>query len=306
MNAICIKLASLRALCALCALVALLLTSCSATASATVPKEIHRERSLYRDVIVTEGDGQRCMSFGRYATLRQTCIYLAKPDEMVLDYSKMALSALYLNPNPRRILIIGMGGGVLPKALQTMYPKLQLDVVEIDPAVIKVAKQYFYYQPSAGTRLFAQDGRYFVKKALMRNATYDHIILDAFDENYIPEHLLTVEFLRETKRLLTPNGVISSNTFSGSRLYDSESATYQAALGSFYMLRKENRVILYKNQSLPSMAELRTNAAQVESQLQMFGASMSWLLPLVQPGKGWDDKARVFTDQFSPVNLINR
>ncbi len=297
-----ITLASLRALVSLY----LLLVNHSALATSLAPKEIHRERSLYRDVIVTQGDGQRCMSFGRYATLRQTCIYLDKPDEMVLDYSKMALSALYLHPKPNRILIIGMGGGVIPKALQTIYPQLELDIVEIDPSVIKVAKQFFNYRPSAGTRIFAEDGRYFVKKALKKNITYDHIILDAFDENYIPEHLLTVEFLRETKRLLSPNGVISSNTFSGSRLYDSESATYQAALGSFYMLRKVNRVILYRNQSLPSMAELNANAAQLESQLQPFGTSMSWLLPLVQPGKGWNDKARVFTDQFSPVNLINR
>jgi spermidine synthase len=291
----------------LAGLCALLLATHGALADGSAPhKEIHRERSLYRDVIVTQGDGQRCMAFGRYATLRQTCISLAKPDEMVLEYSKMALSALYLHPNPRRILVIGMGGGVLPKALQTIYPNLQLDIVEIDPAVIKVAKQFFNYQPSPGTRIFAEDGRYFVKKALKQNIAYDHIILDAFDENYIPEHLLTVEFLRETKRLLSPNGVISSNTFSASRLYDSESATYQAALGSFYMLRKVNRVILYKNQGLPSMDEIRANAAQLEGQLQVFGASMDWLLPLVQVGKGWDENARVFTDQFSPVNLINR
>ena len=61
---------------------------------------------------------------------------------------------------------------------------------------------------------------------------YDLIMLDAFDHEYIPEHLLTQEFLQEVKSLLAPGGVLAANTFSSSRLYDHESTTYAAVFGS--------------------------------------------------------------------------
>ena len=55
-------------------------------------------------------------------------------------------------------------------------------------------------------------------------------MLDAFDGEYIPEHLMTVEFL-EMRDLLSDDGVLVANTFASSKLYDYESATYAEAFG---------------------------------------------------------------------------
>ena len=60
---------------------------------------------------------------------------------------------------------------------------------------------------------------------------YDLVMLDAFNEDYIPEHMLTREFLQELKAVMTPNGTIVANTFSGTELYDHESTTYKAVFG---------------------------------------------------------------------------
>src|SRR5512145_1993624 len=71
---------------------------------------LHTERSLYRNIIVYEDNGERCMRFTKQPTSRQTCISIKDPDYLVFHYTKMMLGALYLQPEPGRILIIGLGG----------------------------------------------------------------------------------------------------------------------------------------------------------------------------------------------------
>ena len=80
-------------------------------------------------------------------------------------------------------------------------------------------------------RIHESDGRVFVKRAMGRGS-YDLIVLDAFNQDYIPEHLLTQEFLTEVRQLMKPGSVLTSNTFTGSALYAHESATYGAVLAS--------------------------------------------------------------------------
>jgi spermidine synthase len=273
---------------------------------AALPYEIHKEKSIYRDVIVTEKDDKRCMTFGRYARLYQTCITLSNPEKLTLDYTKLLLGALYLNANPKRVLVIGTGGGIVPSVLQKLYPDVHLDLVEIDPAVIKVAIKYFNFIPSKTTFTHIHDGRFYVKKALKKNLNYDLIIVDVFDENYIPEHLLTIEFLQEIKSLLTTDGVLAINTFSKSKLYDLESNTFFAGLGNFISLKRENRIVLYKKSGLPTLDEINTTATHLQSKLSKFGISKEWMMSSISTKIDWKTNTKVFTDQFSPVNLFNK
>ena len=122
---------------ALAGLVALLLGLNCAQARVEL---LHQERSLYRTIFVTQDGDQRCMTF-RYPQEagRQSCKLLHDPDRLVFAYTRLQLSALFLNPNPRRILIIGEGGGTMPTALQRMFPEARIDVVELDQAVDSVA-----------------------------------------------------------------------------------------------------------------------------------------------------------------------
>lgn len=283
------------------------LASCM-TASATAMNIIHTEKSLYRNILVYEEDEQRCMSFTRHnQTTRQSCQFLDDSHRFVFGYTKMMMGALYLNPHPRNILIIGLGGGVLPTALSRMLPDAKIDIVEIDPAVVAVAKQFFGFDPGQSVRVFEEDGRVFVKRTGKTDQRYELIMLDAFDHEYIPEHLLTREFLLEVKALLTTNGVLAANTFSSSRLYHHESTTYQSVFGLFYNLRVElkNRVILVKMDGLPSRDTVSGNAALLESKLQPLGFGGDWLMPLFSTKRDWDPNARILTDQYSPSNLLN-
>jgi spermidine synthase len=269
---------------------------------------VHSERSLYREVLVYEQDGERCMCFTRQCRIgRQSCIDLRHPDRFALNYTRMMLAGtLFASPDPRRVLVVGLGGGSLPSALKQILPGAQIDVAEIDPAVTRVARRFFGFVDGPQLRVAEVDGRVFVKRAGREGRQYDVILLDAFDHEYIPEHLLTKEFLTEVKALLATQGVLVANTFSSSRLYDHESATYASVYGSFYNLKRENRVIVTRLGGLPTLQELKARAAKYATALKTYGVDSEALLGMFSTEVDWDAGARVLTDQYSPANLLNR
>ena len=144
-------------------------------------KEIHREKSLYRNIVVKEADGRRCLLFSvQRGDRHQTCMDLQDPKRLVFPYVRMSFGGLLLNPNPARVLVIGLGGGSIPTALSELFPAAMIDVVEIDEAVVRVARQYFNFTESAHLKVKVSDARVFIKRALLLDRTYDLIILDAF------------------------------------------------------------------------------------------------------------------------------
>src|ERR1700754_1841154 len=93
---------------------------------------VHSERSLYREVLVYDNGDVRCMCFTRNCRVgRQSCMDMRHPDRLVMNYPKMMLGALYVNPRPQSVLIIGLGGGTLPRVLRQLLPDTRIDVVEI-------------------------------------------------------------------------------------------------------------------------------------------------------------------------------
>jgi spermidine synthase len=286
----------------------LLLLAGAALPGAVYPEQvlIHTEHSLYRQVLVYDDDNGRCLCFTRLCAIgRQSCVDLHRPDHLVFDYTRMMLGALLLAPAPRSVLVIGLGGGTLPHALEGLLPQASIDVVEIDPAVERVAEQYFAFRPDARVRVYEEDGRAYVRRMLRTDQRYQLIMLDAYDHQYIPEHMLTREFLTEVRNLLVPGGVVAANTFSSSRLYQNESVTYAGVFGTFYNLKSNNRVILASAGPLPQMDQIRRNADQLEPALSKLGVSVPALLERFNTSPDWDPNARVLTDQYSPANLLN-
>ena len=269
---------------------------------------VYREQSLYQSILLVQAGTRLCLQFSvRENRQNQSCIDRRRPKEMVFTYTRMMTAALLLNPAPRRALIAGLGGGTLPSAMAELFPEAVIDVVEIDPAVAKAAKRFFGFAATERLRLRIQDARVFVKRALGRSERYDLIMLDAFTGDYIPEHLMTREFLQEAKALLTESGVLAANTFAASRLYDHESATYREVFGPFFNLRmanSANRVILATRQPLPGPQLLQERADALEARLRPFAVRIQDYLPSLSTAVDWDPQARVLTDQYSPANLL--
>jgi spermidine synthase len=284
---------------------AFLLLSLSVTASA---ETIHEERSKYRDIAVTQNGDRRCLLFNVHRGDRnQTCLYVSEPDRLVFDYTKMSFAGLLLKPEPEKILIIGLGGGSLPLTFNDLFPDAQIDTIEIDDAVVRVAKQFFFFEENQNMKVYVDDGRPFIKRASIRKQKYDYIILDAFSGDYIPEHMLTQEFLEEVKSIMTEDGVLVANTFSTSRLYDHESVTYQRVFGEFYNFRlptSGNRIIIAQLGELPSQNELIAVAEQLKVRMVKYGVPLDEYPRRLSTRVDWDMSRRVLTDQYSPGNLL--
>ena len=275
-------------------------------APATTQRLIHSEKSLYREVLVYEDGDTRCLCFTKLCAIgRQTCIDLKRPDRLVFEYTQMMLGALFLKPEPHSILIIGLGGGTLPRTLERLLPGADIDVVEIDPSVVGVAQQYFGFRPDERVHLTVQDGRAYVRQSLRGSKRYELIMLDAYEHQYIPEHMLTREFLTEVRSLLVPGGIVAANTFSSSRLYQNESVTYSSVFGAFYNLRSGNRVILGSNSALPSIDEATRNSRRFATAFEPYGFTAQSVLARFSMRPDWDPGARILTDQYSPSNLLN-
>ena len=284
----------------------LLLLAVLAASGASALDLVHSERSLYRQVLVYEANGTRYLCFTRNCTIgRQSALELQHPERLIFEYTQLMMGALFMGSQPGNILVIGLGGGSLPRALATALPQAHIDVVEIDPAVVRVARQYFSFMPVGNTRVFEEDGRAYVKRAVRAGKRYNLIMLDAYDHEYIPEHMLTREFLSEVRALLTPTGVVAANTFSSSKLYDSESVTYRAVFGSFYNLRSANRIILASNGVLPALGAVQQAAAGNDQLLRRFDVDAASVARRFTTAVDWRPDARVLTDQYSPANLLN-
>jgi spermidine synthase len=287
-------------------LIALLLLPLAQTADARI---IHRERSLYSTILVDQRGSTICLQFSvRKDQRNQTCLDRSDPRKMVFPYAKMMMLSLLMVPEPERILIIGLGGGTLPIALNELYPEAHIDAVEIDPAVVTVAETYFGFQEKENLKVILKDARVFTKRALTAGDRYDLIMLDAFNGDYIPEHLMTQEYLEETRGLLVDGGVVAANTFAISRLYDHESTTYQAVFGTFYNVRSRvsaNRVILATNGELPELATLAAVGRALGPSLAPYDVRVNDFLPVFSTEADWDEGARVLTDQYAPANLLS-
>ena len=89
-------------------------------------------------------------------------------------------------------LMIGLGGASTQRAYQHYYPDLSIETAELDPVVVRVAKDYFRFQESATQRVQVSDGRVFLRRG---GGPYGVIILDAYEKNrygsFIPYHLAT-------------------------------------------------------------------------------------------------------------------
>jgi|TARA_B100001971_G_C18254114_1_gene580589 spermidine synthase len=278
------------------------------TSQVQAERIIHKEKSLYRNIVVRESSNRRCLVFAvKRGDRNQTCISLNDPDRVVFPYARMTFSGLLLQPKPDSILVIGLGGGTMPTVLSRLYPKATIHVAEIDEAVVRVATKYFNFSESENVRVFVQDARVYIKRAGLKKITYDLIILDAFTGDYIPEHLMTVEFLQETKAIMSDQGVLVANTFSTSRLYDHESVTYESAFGTFFNFKMPvtgNRVIITNGGQLPETKLMQDRANKLAGKLRKYAIKIDNFPRHMKRTKDWNKKARPLTDQFSPANLL--
>ena len=171
-------------------------------------KTLMQKDTFYHRIRIEEDDEARYMYFDR--TL-QSAMTLKDPTALRLIYSRYTSLGFTFRADAKKMLLIGLGGGSIPKKLNKEFPNLEIDAVELDPEVIKIAKDHFNIKESKQLRLHAQDGRLFLTRTQNQ---YDIIMLDAYFTDAMPFHLATKQFFELAQKKLTPNGIIVANLIS--------------------------------------------------------------------------------------------
>jgi spermidine synthase len=188
---------------------------------------VYAEDTRYHRLSVVE---DRATRYLRFDNSLQSAMYLDDPFRTRFRYTDYFHLGLAYNPSARRVLFVGLGAGSSPKLMLRNFTDLRLDVVELDPVVVDVAKRYFHVHDDPRLRIHVGDGRRFLEDT---ESLWDVIVVDAFFADAIPFHLVTREFMQLARRRLAPGGVIVTNAIGalegpGSKLFRSIYRTYHS------------------------------------------------------------------------------
>lgn len=171
---------------------------------------------------ISEEAGVRYLHFG--SEWVQGAMRIRRPYALELDYTREMMAGLLLRqaPWPRRALLIGLGAGSLTKFIHHHLPQTKMTVVEIEPAVVHVAREFFKLPvEDARFRLVLGDGADFVQKTRSR---FDCILVDGFDRNARAGALDTLPFYTACRACLGEQGLLAVNLFGRSRGFKSSFA----------------------------------------------------------------------------------
>ena len=168
----------------------------------------------------------------------QSAMYRDDPIALALDYTHFYRLLEHFKPDFRRILVLGGGGYSFPKFALAHYPQAHLEVVEIDPEITALARQFFALRDDPRLSLVHQDARSFLNTA---DASYDAILGDTFSSHYaLPFHLSTIEAVGRIHDALVADGVALVNLLGAiegrdGRFLRAEYATFKAIFPRVYL-----------------------------------------------------------------------
>ena len=258
------------------------------------------ERVLFRKasafagkVLVVSDGGQRILRFfdqGKQS--EQSRCEVARPNYLLHEYTRLQLLGLaFMKTPPRHLLVVGLGGASLPKALHEMYPDAIVDSVEIDPVVAEAARRFFFYREGPQQRTFVEDARHYVRRTAMR---YDVVFLDAFDGLEVPLSLRTQEFYREVQSILSPGGVVVANLHRNSPSYSSDRNTLSSVFAHVTAFQGLGNLLLIGH------PEARPSDLEERVERLARGYRLSRYLKTLESESNWDLKADVVRDAPRP------
>jgi len=260
------------------------------------------------------------------------------PNKLAVDYTQYFPLGFVFNPTAKNVLFVGGGGFSGPKYFLNTYHNFNVSVVEIDPVVTQVAERYFdLNNNNPRLKIYTDDARNFLSSNNSQSKkNYDLIILDAYSRDYIPFHLMTLQYFQLLYNKLTPNGVIVSNQIGSlvgdaSNLYRAVYKTMTSVFPAVYAFPVEpdsNTVvqniilvaaknpadIVYHNQSkirqqqmkLISDSNSNNNISSDYFKNDNVIHSIDYAQYLYDSAKIKTNDVPLLTDQYAPVeNLLN-
>jgi spermidine synthase len=175
------------------------------------------EKSAYSKIRITKEKSVRTMWFVPESgeAIVESMVDMGKPHELLVPYTRYMFTSYFFRPKQEKVLIVGLGGGAMIHFLKHYDSHVKIDVVEIDPAVVKIAEKYFGIRSGGKVHIITQDALEYLKNS---DAKYDVIYMDAFlkpsadtDKSGVPLRLKTIQFYKEIQKKLIADGLVVYN-----------------------------------------------------------------------------------------------
>jgi len=239
--------------------------------AASARRVVFEQPGMFGELIVEEDlRGMRYLLFERNGD-QQSAGRPNDPGHLEFEYTRLCMAALAARPAPARILMVGLGGGSMPRWLRLHFPEAVIDVVEIDPAVGMVARRFFGFVEDPKLKVAYEDGRAFVER---KGEPYDLVLLDAYGSDDVPPHLATVEFFRAVAARLAPGGVVAANLTAPphNRVFHEMLASFREVFPQLVMLQasvSDNRVVLLRREEPFVRAALVAKGAELTRTMKL-------------------------------------
>lgn len=268
---------------------------------------IYSKESPYHRVLVYQKGSIRTLRLGEGANAgKQSSIDLKDLKKHLLEYTKLSFAGLFFVRHPKRILIIGLGGGVIPRQFHDYLPDAVIDIVDTDPDVFQAARKFFFFEPDNRMRVHLSDGRLFVLQDPERSPGqfYDLIVLDAFQSDNIPLHMTSREFFQQLRAILHSGGVVVANMLLDPPIFHSQLKTFRAVFGRSYVFMgrfARNAILISPGPDVPDLTsgEAVERAARLQKEygfdFDLISVARQFR-PRFRPNRG----AKILTDENLP------
>jgi spermidine synthase len=197
-----------------------------------------------------ESDGMLSLQFD--ALCLQSEMNIEDPDQLVFSYTRAMMSFLLFEPSPKRIAMIGLGGGSLAKYCYRYLPGAEIAVVEINPDVIALRNEFAIPADDARFKVLLGDGAVFVKES---NDLFDVLMVDGFDTTGLPDDLCSQQFYDDCFSSLADDGILVVNLWSNDGLHGALASRIETSFaGRIVMVNADdspNKIVLaFKNSGL--------------------------------------------------------
>lgn len=216
----------------------------------------------------------------------QSGVFIHQPNKLVFWYTQRMAEVVAQAPQRDRILVLGGGAFTLPQYLATIYPKSTVDVVEIDPKLADISRQYFSYKDPKNVNMIFGDARTYINKS---DKKYDTILVDVYSDSSVPFSLMTKEYGQQIERLLADKGVVIVNMIAGP-----QGACKELLIALDAPYRQSMLYAAYKTQR-PDSVKSNMIVAYSKQPVQWTGSSALTLAP-----------SGAYTDNFAPVERIQQ
>lgn len=263
--------------------------------------------SPHNHILVRRSDDQLLLCY-RHARGKmeevQSRLSLIDPLSLLSDYTQAMLLALAWRPDPRRILLVGLGGGRLQMILHHYLERTYLDTVELDPAVEEVARRFFGLLLDNRQQVIVRDGREYLRET-NRPERYDLIFLDAYHASGVPLHLSTQEFYAECRANLTDGGVVVTNLHAATSIYDAVRKTFALAFRHTmaFRLLGGNIVVIGTDGEQLSVSEVCQRATAVQERYG-FDFALPQIAKRQTSGAPYRQSAPVLRDAYTPLGSL--